>query len=282
MSQCAESCVAVALCGFYTIGMTGVSVIKVLAFGGGIYLLINLYALLVSDRLIFAPQAPGYTQLPGEVKIMSGHGERINAVYLEHPAAKRTILFSHGNAEDLSNVVPFMRQFHDLGYSVLMYDYRGYGTSEGSPSSRNAKQDVAAAYDWLVQEKGIAPQSIISQGRSLGGALAIWLAAHREVGGLIAEISFASAFRVKTRWPLLPWDKFDSLKSIRRAECPVLVIHGTADEIIPFWHGQKLYEAATKQKEHLWIEGGTHYDYVYVAGEEYIGAIQRFISRLSN
>jgi fermentation-respiration switch protein FrsA (DUF1100 family) len=262
--------------------MTVKTIIHVLLFGGGIYLLLNLYALLVSDRLIFVPQTPGYTHLPGEVKIESGNRERINVVYLEHPAAKYTLLFSHGNAEDLSNVVPFMRQFHERGYSVLMYDYRGYGTSEGRPSTRNAKQDVAAAYDWLVREKGVAPKTIISQGRSLGGALATWLAAHREVGGLIVEISFVSAFRVKTRWPLLPWDRFNSLKLIRNSHCPVLVIHGTADEIIPFWHGQKLYDATPESKQHLWIDGGRHNDYVYVAGDEYIGSIQRFIAGLPN
>jgi fermentation-respiration switch protein FrsA (DUF1100 family) len=268
--------------GFYNTGMTSKTVINVLIFGGGIYLLLNLYALLASDRRIFAPQPSGYARLPYELKIVSGNGERINAVYLEHPDAKYTLLFSHGNAEDLSNVVPFMQQFYALGYSVLMYDYRGYGTSEGRPSTRNAKQDAAAAYDWLVRKKGIAPKSIISQGRSLGGALATWLAAHREVGGLIVEISFVSAIRVKTHWPLLPWDKFNSLKSIRRAHCPALVIHGTADEVIPFWHGQKLYEAAPEPRQHLWIEGGTHRDYVYVAGDEYIGAIQRFIAGLPN
>ncbi len=262
--------------------MTPNTVIQTLAFGGGVYLLINLYALLVSDPRIFVPQPPSYTRLPDEVKIVSGDGERISAVYLEHPAAKYTILFSHGNAEDLGSVVPFMQQFYDRGYSVLMYDYRGYGTSEGRPSTRHAKQDVAAAYDWLVREKGVAPQRIISQGRSLGGALAIWLAAHREVGGLIVEVSFVSAFRVMTHWPLLPWDKFNNLNLIRRAPCPVLVVHGTADDIILFWHGQKLFDAAPEPKQHLWIEGGTHNDYVYVAGDEYIDAIQRFIAGLPN
>lgn len=269
-------------CGFYDTGMTAKTVIHVLVLGGGVYLLINLYALLVSDSRLFVPQPPGYTRLPGEVKIESGEGEQINAVYLEHPAAKYTLLFSHGNAEDLDNVVPFMQPFYDRGYSVLMYDYRGYGTSEGRPSTRNAKQDAAAVYDWLVQEKGVDPQSIISHGRSLGGALATWLAAHREVGGLIVEASFVSAFRVMTHYPLLPWDPFNSLKSIRRAHCPVLVVHGTTDDIIPFWHGQKLYEAAPEPKQHLWIEGGQHNDYVYVAGDEYIDAIHRFIDGLPN
>jgi len=262
--------------------MTANTLINVMVFGGGVYLLLNLYAYLMSDRRIFRPQSPSYTHLPNELKIVSGQGERINAVYLEHPTAKYTLLFSHGNAEDLGNVVPFMQQFYERGYSVLMYEYRGYGTSEGRPATAKAKQDITAAYDWLVQNRRIDPESIISQGRSLGGALATWLAAHRQVGGLIVEISFVSAFRVLTRWPMLPWDKFNSVRSLRHTNCPVLVIHGTADPIIPFWHGQKLYEAAPGPRQHLWIEGGTHYDYVYVAGDEYIGAIQRFLDALPN
>lgn len=260
--------------------MTTHAIVRILAYGGVTYLLLSLYALLVSDKLIFVPQSPSYKHLPNEVKIESGSGERINAVYLANPDAKYTILFSHGNAEDLGNVVPFMQQFHDLGYSVLMYDYRGYGTSEGRPSTTNAKQDASAAYQWLVEEKQIDPKTIIAQGRSLGGGVAIWLAANHEVGGLIAEITFVSAFRVKTHWPLLPWDKFNSLKSIRRVNCPVLIIHGRDDDIIPFWHGQKLYEAAPGPKKHLWINKGLHYDYVYVAGDAYINSIQRFVAEL--
>lgn len=262
--------------------MTANTMVYLLVFGGGFYLLLNLYAHLMSDRRIFRPQSPSYVHLPHELKIVSGHGEKIHAVHLEHPTAIYTILFSHGNAEDLGNVVPFMEQFYELGYSVLMYEYRGYGTSEGSPSTAKAKQDVAAAYDWLVQHRRIAPERIISHGRSLGGAVAIWLAAHRKVGGLIVEISFVSAFRVLTHWQLLPWDKFNSLQSIRRTRCPVLVIHGTADEIIPLWHGQKLYEAAPGPKQHLWVEDGTHYDYAYIAGDEYIRTIQHFLGSLPN
>jgi hypothetical protein len=253
---------------------------QIVACSGGIYLLLNLYALLVSDRLIFAPQKPSYTRLPNEVTIRTGNGARINAVYLENGHAKHTILFSHGNAEDLGRVVPFMQQFQDLGYSVLMYDYRGYGTSEGRPSTGRAKQDVSAAYRWLVEEKQIDPATIISHGRSLGGGVATWLAATHEVGGLIVESTFASAFRVKTRWPLLPWDKFNSVRSIRKAGCPVLVIHGRKDSVIPFWHGEKLYSAATGPRQHLWIQDGTHTDYVYAAGDEYPAAIRRFISGL--
>jgi fermentation-respiration switch protein FrsA (DUF1100 family) len=251
--------------------------IRIALYAGGIYLSLNLYALLVSDGMIFVPQAPGYTRLPREVKLVSGGGERINAVFLDHPEAKYTILFSHGNAEDLSNVVPFMQQFYELGYSVLMYEYRGYGTSEGSPSVRKAYEDIDTAYRWLVEEKKINPKTVIAQGRSVGGGPSTWLAAHREVGGLVIESTFVSAFRVKTVVPLLPWDRFNNLRHIRKTRCPVLVIHGRNDEILPFWHGRKLYDAAPGKKMHLWIEGAEHNDYVYVAGEDYFNTFQAFM-----
>ncbi len=255
-------------------------IVMVCGIGAGIYLLMNLYALLVSDRLLFVPQTPSYDHLPHEIRIESGGRQTINAVYLEHPRADHVILFSHGNMEDLGNVVPFMQRFHEQGFSVLMYDYRGYGTSEGTPSTRHVKEDVSAAYRWLVETKGIDPERIIAQGRSLGGGVAVWLAATHRVGGLVSEISFASVFRVKTRWKILPWDKFDSLRSIRKVRCPVLVIHGTRDEVIPFRHAEKVFRAAPEPKSHLWIEGGRHRDYVYLAEDKYLESILRFAESL--
>ncbi|MEA2068762.1 MAG: alpha/beta hydrolase [Verrucomicrobiota bacterium] len=254
---------------------------RIAFYAGGIYLFLNLFALLVSDLLIFVPQAPGYARLPGEVKIATASGEKITAVYHKNPNAEYTLLFSHGNAEDLANVAPFMEQFFDLGYSVLMYDYRGYGTSEGSPSVRKAKQDVSAAYRWLVEEKEVAPKSIIAHGRSLGGGVATWLAANHEVGGLVVESTFVSTIRVKTRWPMLPWDKFNSLKSIPNVDCPVLVMHGRNDTIIPFWHGQKLFAAAPEPRQHLWIDSAGHNDYAYTAGEAYLKSFQSFMEQVS-
>ncbi len=259
--------------------MTANTLLYIAAYGGGIYLLLNLYALLASDRLIFQPQDPSYAHLPDELKIVSGNGEKITAVFWEHPQAKQTILFSHGNAEDMGNMTEFLRRFFDLGYSVLMYDYRGYGTSEGKPSIGNAKQDIEAAYRWLVEEKGIAPHGIIVQGRSLGGGPSSWLAARHEVGGLVLESTFVSTFRVKTVWPLLPWDKFNSLRLVRKIHCPVLVIHGRDDTTVPFWHGQKLYDAAPGKKMHLWIDGARHNDYAYVAGAAYFDAFEAFAGK---
>ena len=175
-----------------------------------------------------------------------------------------------------------MMQFHERGYSVLMYDYRGYGTSGGTPSTVRAKEDALAACRWLVEDQQVDPATIVSHGRSLGGAVAIWLAANRKVGGVISEISFASAFRVKTRWKLLLTDKFDSLKSIRQVNCPVLLIHGTQDRIIPFRHAQMVFDAASEPKRHLWIEGGEHYDYVNIEQTAYFDAIEQFIAELVN
>lgn len=261
----------------YDCRMTGYSIFRFILWAGGLYLCMNLFALLFSNSMIFAPQAPGYTCLPDEVRIVSGGGESITAVFLENPSADYTILFSHGNAEDLSRVVPFMQRFHELGYSVLMYDYRGYGTSEGRPSVRNTYQDIYAAYRWLVDKKGIDPKSIISQGRSVGGGPASWLAAHHEVGGLVIESTFVSAFRVRTIIPLLPWDRFNNLRHIRKAACPVLVVHGKEDSILPFWHGEKLYDAASGKKMNLWIEDAQHNDYAYIAGEAYFDTFEQFV-----
>jgi fermentation-respiration switch protein FrsA (DUF1100 family) len=261
--------------------MSGNTMMHMAAYGGGIYLLLNLFALLVSD-ILFVPQKSSYVHLPGEVRIATADGELINAVFMEHPQAEYTILFSHGNAEDLGNVVPFMAQFHEMGYSILMYDYRGYGSSEGRPSYGKSKKDADAAYRWLVEEKGIAPGRIIAHGRSLGGALAVWTAAHHPVGGLVVESSFVSAFRVKTHFPLLPWDKFNSIESIRHAACPVLVMHGCEDAIIPFWHGKELFAAAPESKRHLWIEGARHNDYAYVAGDRYFEAFRSFMELVAD
>jgi len=247
---------------------------------GGAYALLNLYALFGTNRLIFCPQEPGYEHLSGEIRIPVKNGESITAVYLKNPQARQTILFSHGNAEDLSHVLPFVSTFAQNGYSVLMYDYRGYGTSDGTPSVRHALEDAEAAYQWLLKEEKISASSIILQGRSLGGGPSCWLAARHPVGGLILESTFVSTFRVKTIWPLLPWDKFNNLKAMQKIACPVLVMHGTEDEIIPFWHGKKLFEAAPSQKKHLWIQDAHHNDYAYIAGDTYFKTIQLFTQEL--
>ncbi|HEY5653752.1 MAG TPA: alpha/beta hydrolase [Pontiella sp.] len=269
--------IATAIITFYLSGMETHILIKILRSSARIYLLVNLFTYLLSDWMIFVPQEPSYTTLPDEVRIRTADDELITAVYLEAPNAEYTLLFSHGNAEDLGEVAPFFEQFQAIGYSVLIYDYRGYGTSEGKPSTRNAKKDVEAAYRWLVEEKKVAPKTIIAHGRSLGGGVATWLAARHPVGALIVESSFTSTTRVKTHWKLFFWDKFNSLRSFKKITCPVLVMHGENDETLPIWHGKKLYETAPEPKQYLWIENGRHNNYAYVAGDDYLKTFMSFM-----
>ena len=112
-------------------------------------------------------------------------------------------------------------------------------------------EDVEAAYAYLVNELGVAPQRIIVLGRSVGSGPATYLASRKPVGALLLESPFVSAFRVVTGIPILPFDKFNNLSRIGQVHCPALVVHGTADRVVAFWHGRKLYEAANEPKLHL-------------------------------
>ena len=169
-----------------------------------------------------------------------------------------TILFSHGNAEDLGDLSGHLEQFRQHGFSAIAYDYSGYGTSSGKPTERAARLNVEAVYDYLVTKRGIAPDRIIIWGRSIGSGPSVHLAANRPAAGLVIECGFVSAFRVLTRVRLLPFDRFDNLRALERVTCPVLIIHGTDDEIIPFWHGQRLFDTAREPKSRLWVERAGH------------------------
>jgi len=164
-----------------------------------------------------------------------------------------------------------------MGFSVFAYDYRGYGTSDGRASARNSYEDIEAAYGYLVERLGVPANRIIVMGRSIGGGPAIELATKNDVAGLICESCFVSAFRVLTRVPILPFDKFTNLNKIKKINCPVLIIHGQSDRIVPVWHGRKLFEAANEPKLCLWVDGAGHNDDVAViAGEDYWQAIAKF------
>lgn len=167
-----------------------------------------------SDRIIFQPPASAYRDTGATVKLKSRDGVQISAVYLPNPQATYTILFSHGNAEDLGTLAFELEDVRAMGFSVLAYDYHGYGTSSGKPSEQNAYEDHEAAYDYLTQVLQVPADRIIAHGRSLGGAMAIDLASRKPVGGLIVESSFLSAFRVLTGYPIFPFDKFRNLEKI--------------------------------------------------------------------
>jgi fermentation-respiration switch protein FrsA (DUF1100 family) len=208
-----------------------------------------------SERLIFLPQPASYRDGDAILKLTTSDGLQISAVYLPNPAAAYTLLYSHGNAEDLGDILPRLVHLQQAGFAVLAYDYRGYGTSEGIPSEAGAYKDIEAAYAHLVAQ-GILPEQILVYGRSVGGGPSVYLAAQKPVGGVILESTFVTAFRVLTRIPLLPFDRFDNLSRMAKINCPLLILHGTHDRLIPFWHAEALYQAARDPKRLVPIEGG--------------------------
>jgi fermentation-respiration switch protein FrsA (DUF1100 family) len=233
-------------------------------------------ALFFSNRLIFQPQPAGYRDNPSIIKLKSSDGARISATYMENPAARLTILFSHGNAEDIGDIAPLLEQIRDAGFSVLAYDYQGYGTSQGRPSEQHAYDDEDAAYSYLTETLHVQPNNIMVFGRSVGTGPATYLASRRPVAGLILQSPFMSAFRVMTRVSVLPFDRFNNLQRIKAVHCPVLVIHGTQDTVINIYHGKKLFEAANEPKRFLWVEEANHNDVEVVAGSGYVHVLKAF------
>jgi fermentation-respiration switch protein FrsA (DUF1100 family) len=241
-----------------------------------IYAVVGARAWLISDRMIFLPPAPTYRDTADILKVPTSDGERIAAVYLPNPAATYTVLLSHGNAEDLGWVLPSLPPLRDLGFGVFAYDYRGYGLSQGRASEQHVYADIDAAYDYLTRELRVPAARVILYGRSLGAGAAVDLAARQSVGGLILESPFLTAFRVMTRIPLFPFDRFRNVDKIGRVRCPVLVMHGEADEIVPLWHGQQLFERAPGPKMFLAVPGAHHNDFMWVAGARYVTALRDF------
>jgi len=249
------------------------SVLLILA---AVYAIIFLAGIFLADSMMFVPGSPSYSDDRSVIKIPSANGSVISAQLLENPTSRYTILFSHGNAEDIGDLSWFLKEFYRHGFSVIAYDYSGYGTSSGKPSEQTVLDNAEAVFDYLTTKRSIAPERIIVWGRSIGSGPSSYLAAKHKVGGLVIESGFTSAFRVMTRIRLLPFDRFDNLQNLRHIKCPVLVIHGKQDEIIPFRHGLQLFEAARQPKINFWVDRSGHNDLLAIAGEAYWETARRF------
>ncbi len=230
--------------------------------------------------MIFQPPTASYSDNGDILKLKDPNGTPISAIYLKNDAASLTILYSHGNAEDIGEIRGELRRLHDLGFSVLAYDYPGYGTSGGGCSESGAIRAIDAAYAHLTGELHVPAEKIVLMGRSLGGGPSVDLAARKKVGGLILESAFMSAFRVVTVWPILPFDKFNNIGKIGKVECPKLVIHGTYDQVVPFYHGQALFEAAHEPKQFLEVPSANHNNVSGIGGKAREDAIVEFAAKL--
>jgi pimeloyl-ACP methyl ester carboxylesterase len=241
-----------------------------------IYVILMVFAWLFSDYLIFQPQPSSYQEGGDLYRIPLPGGQKIGMLALTNPAATYTILHCHGNAEDLGDIQPVMQELRDHGFSVYALDYRGYGISEGKAGSEAACVDGEAALKHLVVDKGIPLNRIILYGRSVGTGIALHLAARNKVAGLILESPFVSAFRVRTVIPIVPFDKLRNNRRIREISCPLLVIHGANDTLIPLWHGQKLYDLASVPKRYWWVPGANHNDVLITDAQGFWAHITEF------
>lgn len=193
-----------------------------------------------------------------------------------------TLVISHGNAGNLSHRLYLVRALQRRDFNVLIYDYRGYGRSEGSPDEAGIYADGRAAFDYALTQPDIDPERIILFGSSLGGAVAVDVATQRPAAGLILEATFSSAKDVaRVAYPFLPVHFFlktqlNSVEKINGVRTPLLMLHGNRDSIIPIGLGRKLYDAADGPKEFYTIEGADHNDTWLVGGEAYFNAISRF------
>ena len=243
-----------------------------------IYFTFFILGLFFSSFLIFHPPKPNYNADDSNIiTFLGGDSNTIAAAYFPAASNNFTIFFCHGNAEDIGNRMPYFEMLNYLGYGIFAFDYRGYGLSSGKPTEKNTYKDSEAAFSYLTKNLGVPPDKIILHGQSLGGGIAIPLAVKHKVAGLIVESSFTTAFRVLTRIPIFPFDKYRNIDKIKKVHCPVLFIHGLKDRIISAWHGKKLFDAANEPKMYYWVENAGHNDLVNIAGEGYIEKIEEFV-----
>jgi hypothetical protein len=204
------------------------------------------------------------------------------------PPGAWTLLVFHGNAENIGHGLNLAVRAHAAGFGVAMAEYRGYAGNPGSPSEHGISRDGEAYLRALLERPGADPRRIAIWGRSIGGAVAVHLATAGNGGALVLESPFRSArtlLRDAGAWVLfglsfLASYRFDQEALIGRVRSPVLVLHGTADEVVPFSHGRRLYELANEPKRLQAIEGGGHNDLWARHADEVWGAAESFLRGL--
>lgn len=222
-----------------------------------------------------------------EVWFHAVDGTRLFGWFLPAQNSRAVLLWSHGNAGNIIHRLDNLRELHERGLTAFLYDYRGYGRSEGVPSEQGLYLDALAAYDHLANERKIPTGRIVDFGRSLGAAVAGDLARRRSVAGLILETPFPSVEAVARRVfhglpaHLLLKSRFDLASRLKGIHVPVLVLHGDRDTVIPFDLGRAVYEAANEPKEFVVIPGADHNDTTLVGGEAYFQRLLGFIRRVT-
>jgi len=221
-----------------------------------------------------------------DVFLVTADGKKLHGWFVPASASKGatpTVLFLHGNAGNIGHRWEKIRILHDLGVSVFIFDYRGYGQSEGKPSEAGIYKDTDAAYTYLVR-RGITQEKIIVYGESIGGAFAIDLAVRKSVKALIVEDTFTSIpAMIRRTMPFIPTvvlaTRLDSLSKIEKVRVPKLIFHSIDDEIIPFEMGKALFAAATEPKWFVQLRGG-HNTTFFDDFQTYRSGLMRFLAEL--
>ena len=258
------------------------------------YILLVVIVYLMQGRMLYLAGVPGRTLImtPAnagldyqDVAIETSDGVTLHGWFIEGRSS-RVVLFFHGNAGNISHRLDSIRQFHNLGMSVLIIDYRGYGESGGRTTEKGIYLDANAAWRYLIEERGLAANDIVIFGRSLGASVASRLASQHQPLALIVESSFTSVPEIAQE--LYPWLPARWLSRLRHAtrehiqdvRCPVLVIHSRDDEIIPYHHGEAIFSSANEPRTLLTIRG-THNDAFLRDEVAYMKGLRTFLAGLS-
>ncbi|MEW5723519.1 MAG: alpha/beta hydrolase [Thermodesulfobacteriota bacterium] len=246
----------------------------------------------LAHRLLFHPDPVLYAR-PDDLGLVfedvyfpaAGDGTRLHGWFLPAAAGRRPeafLLFLHGNAGNISHRLENLAGLNALGLAVFIFDYRGYGLSQGRPSEKGTFLDARGAWRWLAGRPGVDANRIVFFGRSLGGAVAVDLGLEHRPRALILESTFTSVRDMAARhFPLLPHflvpDMYDSLEKIGRVTAPVLFVHGARDDLVPLSQGRRLYEAHPGPKDFYLVEKAGHNDTFVAGGGAYYRRLLDFI-----
>ncbi|MCS7312579.1 MAG: alpha/beta hydrolase [Acidobacteria bacterium] len=263
----------------------------ILSLGVLVYVGILLLFWVFQDRLVYYPTrllegTPDEVGLAYEsIEFLASDGVRLHGWWIPAPNSQSTVLFLHGNGGNVSHRLDKIRILYDLGLSVFILDYRGYGQSEGRPDEVGTYRDAEAAWSYLTERRGIPPGHIILYGESLGGAVAAYLAQRFPARALVLEAAFTSIPEIAAQlYPFLPvrWlarFRYDTRSYLERVSCPVLIFHSRDDEIVGFSHALRLQATGPAPKVLVELRGG-HNDAFLVAQDRYEAGWRDFLRQL--